>query len=182
MVNRYPVSAGSKLPPEGEIEMTKGEFCIARRKAEFPAFVRVLKALPQGRLDYRPDPKARTAAELAWVMATEEAALLSLLESGSVEWKEQKAPSSVDEIVASFERNAKAVTERLEKLDEADWQKKGKFLMGDAPAWETTIDGFVWGFLFDAVHHRGQLSTYLRPMGGKVPSIYGPSADDSGEG
>jgi uncharacterized damage-inducible protein DinB len=53
--------------------------------------------------------------------------------------------------------------------------------MGDAPAWETTIDGFVWGFLFDAVHHRGQLSTYLRPMGGKVPSIYGPSADDSGQ-
>jgi hypothetical protein len=38
----------------------------------------------------------------------------------------------------------------------------------------------VWGFLFDEVHHRGQLSTYLRPMGGKVPSIHGPSADDPG--
>jgi len=161
--------------------MTKGEFCVARRKEEFPAFVRVLKALPRGRLDYRPDPKARTAADLAWVMAAEEAALLSLLDTGTVEWKEEKAPSSVDEIVSAYERNAKAVTERLEKLDEAGWEKKGKFLMGDAPAWETTIDGFVWGFLFDAVHHRGQLSTYLRPMGGKVPSIYGPSADDSGQ-
>ncbi len=53
--------------------------------------------------------------------------------------------------------------------------------MGGDAAWETTIDGFVWGFLFDAIHHRGQLSTYLRPMGGKVPSIYGPSADDSGQ-
>ena len=42
--------------------MTKNEFCIATRKAEFPAFVRVLKAMPQDRLDYRPDPKARTAA------------------------------------------------------------------------------------------------------------------------
>jgi len=106
---------------------------------------------------------------------------LSLLDKGSVEWKEEKPPSSVDEIVAAYERNAKAVTERLEKLSEASWEKKGKFLMGDAPAWETTIDGFVWGFLFDAIHHRGQLSTYLRPMGGKVPSIYGPSADDSGQ-
>jgi uncharacterized damage-inducible protein DinB len=37
-----------------------------------------------------------------------------------------------------------------------------------------------WGYLFDMVHHRGQLSSYLRPMGAKVPSIYGPSADDSG--
>jgi len=38
----------------------------------------------------------------------------------------------------------------------------------------------LWGFLFDAIHHRGQLSSYLRPMGAKVPSIYGPSADDPG--
>jgi len=47
--------------------MSNREYCITRRKAEFPAFVRVLKALPEGRLDYRPHPKARTAAELAWV-------------------------------------------------------------------------------------------------------------------
>lgn len=161
--------------------MNKHEFCIARRKAEFPAFLRVLKALPQDRLDYRPDPRARTAAELAWVMAAEEAALLSLLDKGTVEWKEQKAPAKVDEIVEAYERNAKAVTERLERLDEAGWEKTGKFLMGGGAPWETTLDEFVWDFLFDAVHHRGQLSTYLRPMGGKVPSIYGPSADDPGK-
>jgi uncharacterized damage-inducible protein DinB len=53
--------------------------------------------------------------------------------------------------------------------------------MGESmPPWEDTIENFVWGFLFDAIHHRGQISTYLRPMGGKVPSIYGPSADDAG--
>ena len=158
--------------------MTNREFCIARRKAELPAFVRVLKALPQGRLDYRPDPKARTASELAWVLAAEEAALVGLLESGTVEWKEEAAPATVGEIVGAFERNSAAVTERLERLDEAGWEKKGKLMMAGAPAWETTIDKFVWGFFFDAIHHRGQLSTYLRPMGGKVPSIYGPTADD----
>jgi uncharacterized damage-inducible protein DinB len=161
--------------------MKKHEFAIERRKAEFPAFVRVLKALPQDRLDYRPDPKARTAAELAWVMPAEEAALLGLLEKGSFDWKDEKPPSEVGDIVAAYERNAKAVTDRLERLDEAGWQKKGTILMGGQPGWETTIDRFVWEFLFDAVHHRGQLSTYLRPMGGKVPSIYGPTADDSGE-
>ncbi len=161
--------------------MTKNEFCIKCRKAEFPAFVRVLKAIPQSRLDYRPDPKARTAAELAWVMPVEEAALLGILQSGSVEWKDEKPPAKIDEIVAAYERNAKAVTDHLEKLGESDWEKKGKLLMGGASAWETTIDGFVWGFLFDAIHHRGQLSTYLRPMGGKVPSIYGPTADDPGQ-
>jgi uncharacterized damage-inducible protein DinB len=161
--------------------MTNLEFCIARRKAELPAFVRVLKAVPPGRLDYRPDPKARTAAELAWLLAAEEAALVSLLDTGTVEWKEEKPPARIDEIVAAYERNAAAVDERLGRLDEAGWQKKGRFLMGGAPAWEDTIGQFAWGFLFDAIHHRGQLSSYLRPMGGKVPSIYGPSADDPGQ-
>lgn len=51
--------------------MTNLEFCVARRKAETPAFVRVLKAIPEERQDYRPDPKARTAAEIAWLLATE---------------------------------------------------------------------------------------------------------------
>ena len=161
--------------------MTNLEFCRSRRKAELPAFVRVLKALPQGRLDYRPDPKARTAAELASVLVAEEAALVALLDTGTIQWKEEAPARSVEEIVAAFERNAAAVDERLGRLDDAGWEKKGRFLMEGSPAWEDTVGQFLWGFLFDAVHHRGQLSTYLRPMGGKVPSIYGPSADDPGQ-
>lgn len=161
--------------------MTNLEFCIARRKAELPTFIRVLKAIPPGKLDYRPDPKSRTAAELAWLLATEEAALVALLDTGTVQWKEVKPPARIEEIVAAFERSAAAVDERLSRLDAAGWEKKGRFLMEGAPAWEDTIGQFFWGFLFDAVHHRGQLTAYLRPMGGKVPSIYGPSADDPGQ-
>ncbi len=161
--------------------MSNLEFCIARRKAELPTFIRVLKAIPTGKLDYRPDPRSRTAAELAWLLAQEEAALVSLLDTGTVQWKEDKPPARVEEIVAAFERSASAVDERLSRLDAAGWEKKGRFLMEGAPAWEDTIGQFFWGFLFDAVHHRGQLTTYLRPMGGKVPSIYGPSADDPGQ-
>jgi uncharacterized damage-inducible protein DinB len=43
---------------------------------------------------------------------------------------------------------------------------------------EHPLGDILRGFLYDAVHHRGQLTTYLRPMGGKVPSIYGPSGDE----
>jgi uncharacterized damage-inducible protein DinB len=161
--------------------MTNLEFCRKQRKAELKAFVNVLKAVPQGRLDYRPDPKSRSAAQLAWLLVTSEAGLVSLLDTGTVDWKETPPPAKIDAIVAAFEKHATSVNEKLDRLDEAGWEKKGRFLMGDAPAWEDTIGQFVWGFLFDAIHHRGQLSTYLRPMGGKVPSIYGPSADDSGQ-
>lgn len=45
---------------------------------------------------------------------------------------------------------------------------------------EETYGGMLWGSLLDMIHHRGQLSVYIRPMGGRVPSIYGPSADDAG--
>ncbi|MCG6924479.1 MAG: hypothetical protein LJF30_04085 [Acidobacteria bacterium] len=65
--------------------MGNREFLIARRKAERKAFVNVLKAVPQERLDYRPDPKARNAGELAWVIVAEEADLAMLLETGSME-------------------------------------------------------------------------------------------------
>ena len=116
------------------------------------------------------------------MLAQSEAALVKLLDTGEIQWSESKPPAGLDAIVSAFETNAKAVNERLAKVDEAGWEKKGRFLMGgDAPAWEDTLGAFVWGFLFDSIHHRGQLTTYLRPMGGKVPAIYGPSADDSGQ-
>jgi uncharacterized damage-inducible protein DinB len=155
------------------------EFCLARRKTERAAFVKVLKAVPQNKRDYRPEPKSRTAAEIAWLLAAEEAALLGLLEAGEVDWKDTAPPATMGEIVAAFERDAALVDERLTKLDEAAWKKPGRFLMGGAPVWEDEVGNMFWGFLFDAVHHRGQLSTYLRPMGSKVPAIYGPSADEN---
>jgi uncharacterized damage-inducible protein DinB len=161
--------------------MSNLEFCINRRKAERPAFLRVLKAIPEGRNDYRPDPRARTAIDLAWLFAVEEAALLSLVNTGEVEWKESPPPAGLATCLESFERDSAAVNARLESLDEAAWEKKVKFLMAGGGVWEDSLSNMVWGFLFDAIHHRGQLSTYLRPMGGKVPCIYGPTADDPGQ-
>jgi uncharacterized damage-inducible protein DinB len=160
--------------------MTNREFCLDRRKRERRAFVSVLKAVPQGRLDYRPHPRSRAAGELAWLIAAEDAALIPLIQKGSVEWMEAPAPSTVAEIVSEYERNVSAVDELIARTDDRAWEKKGKFFFGTPTPWEDTIQNFVWGFLHDAIHHRGQLTAYLRPMGSKVPSIYGPSADDSG--
>jgi hypothetical protein len=55
----------------------------------------------------------------------------------------------------------------------------GHFLVTGNLAWEAPLGELLWFMFFDAIHHRGQLSTYIRPMGGKVPSIYGPSGDNS---
>ncbi len=65
-------------------------------------------------------------------------------------------------------------------MSEEDWNGKAMMMSGEKVEWETTKGKMVWGLLFDLIHHRGQLSVYLRPMGGKVPSIYGPSGDTEG--
>jgi uncharacterized damage-inducible protein DinB len=82
--------------------------------------------------------------------------------------------------VAAYEKNADDLEKRVAKADDATWERNAKFLMGGQVVWEAPLGEMLWGFLFDAIHHRGQLSTYLRPMGAKVPSIYGPSGDDPG--
>ena len=62
-------------------------------------------------------------------------------------------------------------------MTDGDWASEAKMSMGGKEVWKTTKGQFALGFLLDLIHHRGQLSVYIRPMGGKVPSIYGPSAD-----
>jgi uncharacterized damage-inducible protein DinB len=67
-------------------------------------------------------------------------------------------------------------------MDDESWMSPAKFLFEEQLIMEGPRMQLAWGLFLDSVHHRGQLSTYLRPMGSKVPSIYGPSADDQGEG
>jgi uncharacterized damage-inducible protein DinB len=156
------------------------EFFKERWEAEMPAFGRVLRALPKDRLDYRPHERSASASGLGWQLAVEQQALSTLCEKGEVEWSQPEAAGDHDAMIAAWDKATEELRGRLASLDDAAWEKKAKFLMPGAPAWETTLDEMFWGFLFDMIHHRGQLSTYIRPMGGKVPAIYGPSADDAG--
>ena len=161
--------------------MTNREFFTQRWEWEFPIFLRVFKALPSALLDYRPHPRSRSAAELVWLLAYEEQTGSELIDTGQVDWKETPPPKRLEEMIAAYERHHVALAERLQKLDDKTWaEKKGKLIVEGHVVLEETLGEFFWIMLLDAIHHRGQLSTYIRPMGGKVPSIYGPSADDFG--
>jgi len=160
--------------------MNTREYYAACFKAEKPKFLRVLQAIPQDKASYRPHPKNNSAADLAWLLASELGDACAVVDHGKVDFVLNPAPANVADSVAAYEKNASELERRLPKLDDAAWEKKVKFLVDGNVAWETTLGDMLFGFLFDAVHHRGQLSAYLRPMGAKVPSIYGPSADDPG--
>ena len=64
-----------------------------------------------------------------------------------------------------------------EKMTDKEWENKAEMFMNGKMVWAEARGKIAWEFLLDLIHHRGQLATHIRPMGGKVPSIYGPSAD-----
>jgi uncharacterized damage-inducible protein DinB len=160
--------------------MNTREYYLECFKAEKPKFVRVLRAVPADQAAYRPHPKSTSAGGLVWLLASELHDACEIVDHHEVNYAPTSEPATVNESVAAYERNASELESRLARLDDAAWGAKARFLMDGKVAWETTLGDMLWGFLFDAIHHRGQLSSYLRPMGAKVPSIYGPSGDDPG--
>jgi uncharacterized damage-inducible protein DinB len=155
------------------------EYYQQRIEAETPAFLKVMKAVPADKSGYKPHERSTSAGDLLWLLATELHDACTLIESGDVNYVYQPCPG-VAESVAAYEKHLAALRERLATLDDAKWESKARLLADGKVMWETTLGDMLFGFLFDAIHHRGQLSSYLRPMGAKVPSIYGPSADDPG--
>ena len=160
--------------------MNSREHFIKCLKNEVPIFVRVFKAVPADKLAYRPHPKSTAAGDLVWLLAGELKDAAVIAEKHELNFAISPAPASLAEMITAYEKNAAAFERKLAKLDGAAWSKTAKFLVEGKVAWEAPLGDMLWGFLFDAIHHRGQLSSYIRPMGGKVPSIYGPSADDPG--
>jgi uncharacterized damage-inducible protein DinB len=133
---------------------------------------KVLSRIPDGS-DYRPDPKSRTARDIAWQIVSEEKMLIEALENGTAAWAPGPVPATMKEVSETYERQSADIVQRLQSLAAARWDGTMEFFGSQHPA-----SRMAWSFLFDIVHHRGQITTYLRAMGSTVPQIYGPSADE----
>lgn len=123
--------------------------------------------------DYRPDPKSRTAQQIAWQMVNEERLIIASVESGTMQWAPLPMPATMAEICAVYDEHVATLPARWRALAAERWN--GTLDFGGKPRPSSQM---AWSFLFDLVHHRGQITTYLRPMGSKVPQIYGPSGDE----
>jgi uncharacterized damage-inducible protein DinB len=109
-------------------------------------------------------------------LAREQEMLVRMIEDGRIDYKDSRA-EDFGQMRALWTKSTAELRDRLKTLDEAGWNRPVRFYRDGKQINETTTSEMLWGFLLDMIHHRGQLSTYIRPMGGKVPSIYGPSAD-----
>jgi uncharacterized damage-inducible protein DinB len=136
---------------------------------------KVIAAVPDAASSYKPDPKARTAKELAWHLANTDIQFLDGIADlkFSMATPEHK-PQTSAEVVAWYDANIKRGVARVAAMTPEQLMTPINFVnVFNLPA------VLYLSFLNNhSIHHRGELATYLRPMGSKVPSIYGGSYDE----
>jgi uncharacterized damage-inducible protein DinB len=143
----------------------------------------LLKEYPADELDLQPGPKSPTARELAYKFASEQGLILKALTTG-FDWsnpgKPPAPPRTLPEIIDAIENGYAKATEAMRGTSQDDLRTKtARFFIGPGKLGDVPLMDFLWMVLFDQIHHRGQLSVYLRIAGARVPAIYGPSGDES---
>ncbi len=148
---------------------------------EHQTTMRVLRAYPTDKLDLKPHAMCKNARELAFMFAAEPAMMKQALTTGLDFSKPPQfppVPESFDAILGAIENGHKEVVSLVNKMRDEEFHDTVKFFTAPKTIGDVPKGQFLWMLLHDQIHHRGQFSIYLRMAGGKVPSIYGPTADE----
>ncbi len=154
------------------------DLLLGTLKNESRTTKKILEAVPAGKVAYRPDPFARTAMELVRHIAAAEMRFLETTINAEFPATTAGLPETVKtpaEVTAWYSENFARNFEKLTQL-KGDHLVKITDFRG---IFKLPAVAFVQVGMNHSIHHRGQLSSYLRCMGAKVPSIYGESFDDA---
>ena len=166
------------MPPQLTSDQTAlmRDLAVPALKIEHETTRRVIQAIPPEKADYRPDSVGRTAMELAWHIVASEKRFLSAIAAGGFDFSPIPRPDSITTpigVATWFDETFAAGFQKLQALGGEPLAKVLDFRgLFQAPA-----AAFIQISMNHTIHHRGQLTMYLRPMGAKVPSIYGESYD-----
>jgi uncharacterized damage-inducible protein DinB len=159
--------------------MTEKEMFINNWQREFGTTLKILKALPADKSEFKPAaPKTRSAKELATVFI-QELGIVDMVVKGKIDFSGQM-PSfkTYDDVLKALESTQKEMLTKVKGMSETDWNASISAPVGPKQMADVRKADMLWMMLSDSIHHRGQFSIYLRLVGAKVPSIYGPSADE----
>jgi uncharacterized damage-inducible protein DinB len=154
---------------------------LATYRDEVARTKRVLAAFPAGKEDIRPDPEGPRARDAAWKLVLGQGLMVKAM--GGLDWskppgKQPESPANFAEIAKELDAGLERVERTLGGMDDAALEQTVQFPVGPGKFGDFRKIDFCWFLLHDHIHHRGQLSVYIRLAGGKVPSIYGPSGDE----
>lgn len=148
---------------------------------EHATTMKVLRAFPPEQADFRPHERSSSARVLAWTFVVEERFIGTALRQEPVLGAgigSTPMPDTWEGILDALQEQHDAIVRRLRDAGDAALGGTVRFFTGPKQVGEFSTSEFVWFMLCDQIHHRGQLSVYVRMAGGKVPSIYGPTADE----
>ena len=156
---------------------TMAEFFLSVIQHEMQTNKKVIAAVPEDKKDYRPHESSRSALEIARHMGSSDVWFADAVASGEFPMPDESAETSITTIADAVKIYDEQLPTALERV---------KAMSGEQLASELNMMGafnepavtYLSFLIRHTVHHRGQLSAYLRPMGAKVPSIYGGSADE----
>jgi uncharacterized damage-inducible protein DinB len=138
----------------------------------------VIEAIPLDRADYRPDEISKSALDLAWHIVATEMRFMDALPAGEFDFSPRPRPESIKnsaDLAAWYTENFEPRFEKLTKLTKEQLLKVVDF----RGLFQLPAVMYLEFVLHHSIHHRGQLSMYLRPMGAKVPAMYGESYDSA---
>ena len=165
--------------------MTMTEWFLAELESEAAKSRRVLEQVPSGKRDFKPHEKSMELGYLSDLVANIHSWIGMAITMDELDIAPKEGPkykpeplNTSDELVAALDKAVAKAREALQKTSDAHLETPWRLLAGGNLAFEQPRSQVIRDTFLHSAHHRGQMTVYLRLLGSKVPSVYGPSADD----
>lgn len=142
--------------------------------------LKIMRAFPSSAPSFQPHATSQPALKLMWTFVREQLVITAAL-NGTFRMPPAPPPpppETLAEVIAEYEKGSHDVEKALAAVPEARLSETIEFFTAPRTFGQVPVGEVIWLMLLDSVHHRGQLSVYLRMQGQRVPSIYGPSLDE----
>ncbi len=164
--------------------MSKAAALLAEFEAELATTRKFLERIPSDRLTWRPHEKSMTAGQLGLHIAQVPKMVLSMTMQDQVSppdfGRGNEQPANIAAVLSALDQSADFVRDALPKVTDQRMSPTFTVVAGDKTLFAAPREMFLRSIMLNHwYHHRGQLGVYLRLLGAKVPSSYGPSGDES---
>jgi uncharacterized damage-inducible protein DinB len=159
--------------------MTEKDQFLNAFEREYQTTLKTLRNYPADQYELTPRPRMNSARHIAWMLVLNQMILDPTLNAPELSPAGlPESPDSMKELIAQFEKAHAGAVAKLKASNEAQWNTTVKLPVGPKKIGDVRRGDAMWMFLMDTIHHRGQFSVYVRLAGGKLASIYGPTADE----
>ena len=165
--------------------MTMTEWFLAELESESAKSRRVLEQVPTGKRDWKPHERSMPLGYLSDLVATIPSWVHLAISQDELDVAPKDGPkykpaplNTTADLVAALDKAVAQAREALRKTTDAHLETAWRLLASGRLAFEQPRHQVIRDTFLHSAHHRGQMTVYLRLLGMKVPSVYGPSADD----